>query len=653
MGRANGHLLPEDSAVMDSANGHTVPDDSAEHDNALIVYPAFAYRDAESFGSSSSLDLFPALPFQGPARALLKLLQPVVAAHRLARVAADEAMYFAHLGLDMSRNFADAVVAHVVDGPPRPSWNVAFHLLTRMIRSNVLFPKHTLDRIRRPERLFSGLLPVAGDIKITPFSFTVNKSMLLRAERESSTWWGEGVGEKQYIVPIEINDSAFYEITGEWVECTSSPRYRSRRSWSSWFTGHDEETEEEPIVLYLHGGAYSMLSAKSHRTLTSRIARVTGSRLCVINYRLAPEHPFPAALHDAFATWLWLTEPDHPAVSPSPAHCFQPQNIVVMGDSAGGGLSTSLMLYLKYWLRDADGQPRFGLPGGAVLLSPWVDLTCSQPSWTSNSMSDYLPSGGIDNIFAPMYGNDGPNPVAGYIWGTNADPDRKFRAVQGGESDGDSSGAEDPSEIVEMREGWNVQRRILDQVTHPLVSPLYGDLRGLPPVLIQAGDAEVLRDETIIFARKYSHANRHRRGSFSPGMNRADPAMHGSALGHVRHELYTDQVHVFQAFPFLQCAKVAIENIGRFYKSLYEGATEFAEDEALLTVTGLDDQEGDVLVTFADLDDKPIEGANGMTGADIAKELGDGEVEMVKEAIADLDGGIWAWMPRFGTPLDV
>jgi acetyl esterase/lipase len=315
-----------------------------------------------------------------------------------------------------------------------------------------------------------------------------------------------------------------------------------------------------------------------------------------------------------------------------------------MGDSAGGGLSASLMLYQKDFLRDETGAPRFGLPGGAVLLSPWVDLTCSQPSWVSNAHVDYLPSGGSNDIFEPMYAEDGPNPVAGYLWGQKPDPDRRYRRTEGD--------TEDPYEIVEMGPGWKVERRILDQVSHPLISPLFGNLRGLPPVLIQAGDSEMLRDETLLFAKRYSEANRHRRGSFAPGMDHPDPVIHGSGHGHVRHELFKDQVHVFQAFLFLQAAKIALQNIGRFHRNLYGTTSEFDEDAAVLSVKEMQ-QEGDIMVTVADVDNEDE--------MEMAKEMGDGEMELARETIGKVveenegraEGGIRDWLPSiWGHPVE-
>jgi acetyl esterase/lipase len=115
--------------------------------------------------------------------------------------------------------------------------------------------------------------------------------------------------------------------------------------------------------LYLHGGAYVSGSLKSHRTLASHIAKVSQVRVLLLDYRLAPEHPFPAALDDALAAFVWIQR----------ELGVQPNRIVIAGDSAGGGLSLATVLRL----RDI-GHP---LPRALVALSPWTDLTFSGESF--------------------------------------------------------------------------------------------------------------------------------------------------------------------------------------------------------------------------------------------------------------------------------
>lgn len=180
------------------------------------------------------------------------------------------------------------------------------------------------------------------------------------------------------------------------------------------------------VILFLHGGGYVSGSPRTHRTLTAELANVTQGRVLAPAYRLAPEATYPAALEDAWGVYWWLLDQGVP-----------PSRIVVMGDSAGGGLTIALLLAL----RDA-GLP---LPAGAAGLSPWVDLAMTGATLQANAPTDYI-NENVLRASARMY-LDGRCP----------------------------------------------------QET-PLASPLYADLRGLPPLLIQAGSAEMLLDDALRLA---------------------------------------------------------------------------------------------------------------------------------------------------------
>src|SRR5438445_7081 len=122
-------------------------------------------------------------------------------------------------------------------------------------------------------------------------------------------------------------------------------------------------------ILYLHGGGYTEGSINTHADLVSRISRSSGARAFSLEYRLAPEHPFQAAIDDAMIAYRWLLKQGTPADS-----------IVIAGDSAGGGLTLATLLALK-----DTGDP---LPGAAVLLSPWTDLEGTGDSMTSRAERD-------------------------------------------------------------------------------------------------------------------------------------------------------------------------------------------------------------------------------------------------------------------------
>lgn len=182
------------------------------------------------------------------------------------------------------------------------------------------------------------------------------------------------------------------------------------------------------VLLYLHGGSYNAGSPSTHRALVARLARAIGARGLTLDYRLAPEYLFPAAVEDATEAYRWLL-----------ASGILPEHIVVAGDSAGGGLALALALAL----RDA-GDP---MPAGVACISPWTDLAGTGESVVTRANAD------------PMLSASGIVPEARRYLG-KADP------------------------------------------RTPLASPLYADLRGLPPLLLQVGDAEILLDDSTRLAER-------------------------------------------------------------------------------------------------------------------------------------------------------
>ena len=155
-------------------------------------------------------------------------------------------------------------------------------------------------------------------------------------------------------------------------------------------------------VLYLHGGGYVMGGPQTHRGLTSRLAKAAGASVVTIDYRLAPEHPFPAALDDAEAAYRAL-------LARQPA-----QSIVVAGDSAGGGLSLALALRLKQ-----AGLPQ---PAGIFVISPWTDLLQSSETCTTKADADPIISReGLDGMAsAYLNGADARDPLASPVHGNYA-----------------------------------------------------------------------------------------------------------------------------------------------------------------------------------------------------------------------------------------
>ena len=145
----------------------------------------------------------------------------------------------------------------------------------------------------------------------------------------------------------------------------------------------------DKVILYLHGGAYEYCSANTHRSLAARIMNEAGIRVLLPEYRLAPEHPFPAAIEDTVRIYHWLLNQG-----------YSSENIIFAGDSSGGGLSVATTLLLR-----DQNEP---LPAAVVCLSPWVDLTSSGESYKKNRDSDpYLKYDGVKEA-AKLYAGDEP-----------------------------------------------------------------------------------------------------------------------------------------------------------------------------------------------------------------------------------------------------
>jgi acetyl esterase/lipase len=184
----------------------------------------------------------------------------------------------------------------------------------------------------------------------------------------------------------------------------------------------------DAVVLWFHGGWYVIGSPRTSAGLSSDLARRIGAKVVSVDYRLAPEHPYPAALQDARAAYRGLLDSG-----------ADPRSVAIVGESAGGGLAVALLASLA-----EDGLAQ---PAATVLLSPWTDLTLSGETMTSMV--------GIDPVFT-----------------------REKVSVRAA----DYVGSADPAD--------------------PSISPIFADLRGVSPILIQAGSHEILLDDSIRLARR-------------------------------------------------------------------------------------------------------------------------------------------------------
>lgn len=146
----------------------------------------------------------------------------------------------------------------------------------------------------------------------------------------------------------------------------------------------DPQSGGEGVIFYLHGGAYALGSIRTHIELLARLALATKLKVLAIDYRRAPENPFPAALEDATTTYQWLIH-----------NGYQPARIAVAGDSSGGGLTIASML----WLRDHN----IHLPACGVCISPWLDLTLAGESIKTKALVDPILSSNLLSVYADLY----------------------------------------------------------------------------------------------------------------------------------------------------------------------------------------------------------------------------------------------------------
>jgi len=233
---------------------------------------------------------------------------------------------------------------------------------------------------------------------------------------------------------------------------------------------YDPAADEGRVMLYVHGGGYVQGSLNTHRNMVYEIARAMGGRVLNLDYRLAPEHPFPAAVDDTVQAWRELLDS---GVDPAKASFG--------GDSAGGGLVVAALMQA----RDL-GLP---LPACGCCISPWTDLVGTGQTMVTKAEADpMVQRAGLD-FFADLYAGEAPK-------------------------------------------------------TEPLLSPLYGDLKGLPPLLVQVGTAETLLDDSRRLAARARHA--------------------GVAVDYAEWE---DMPHIWHIFaPLLQKSRDAVQELGAYVR---------------------------------------------------------------------------------------
>ncbi|MFF2090770.1 alpha/beta hydrolase [Paenibacillus sp. NPDC058174] len=192
------------------------------------------------------------------------------------------------------------------------------------------------------------------------------------------------------------------------------------------------ESKDDRVLLYFHGGGFMYGSIESYRIESSEMGRAAQARVLSINYRLAPEHPFPAPIEDALKAYDWLLDQG-----------YKPHNIIIGGVSAGGNLTAALLMKIR--------DTKTPMPAGGVMVSPWIDL--------GQTGETYVTKEGVDPVVTK-------------------------------------------EALVQLAD--NYLNGVSPNV--PYASPIYGDLRGLPPIYVMVGESELMLSEALTFVTQAAMA---------------------------------------------------------------------------------------------------------------------------------------------------
>jgi acetyl esterase/lipase len=415
----------------------------------------------------------------------------------------------------------------------KPTKDLRYELGLRIVRSFISNAgKHPVEAI---QAFTSSYIPVAPWVRVDlitiPNSFSQSAAEHLChqlgpngvEEVGGSKWWQWRKDDQ--------------DLKADWIEMQKD--YHAR--------GSDNGNR---VLLYLHGGAYYFGSADEHRYQIQRHARKLKARALAPRYRLAPQFPFPCGLHDCLAAYLYLlTE-------------YDPKHILISGDSAGGGMTAALLVLLR-----DQGIP---LPAGAMLLSPWVDLTHSFPSILGDGQLDFIPIHGF--VHRPSL--SWPPPPIQSEELVNSDTEKPTSSHKPIRPDWIPPHVLDhhvmPRVELDGKEIYIKEQIQLYapnfQLVNPLVSPVLNpSLGGLPPLLIQVGGGELISDEQVYFAHKAANPT-----AFPPSdeiLDRWDPdrtILNKYPPTNVHLQVWNDVCHVPHTLAWTKPAKYMYRSVAQF-----------------------------------------------------------------------------------------
>ncbi|PVU95630.1 hypothetical protein BB559_002669 [Furculomyces boomerangus] len=391
---------------------------------------------------------------------------------------------------------------YFTEGPTLPNWTLGFQLSLEMVKMAYGTVKSKAIEITEDNYTLEKALEVMTPFRITEADITGKGGQYRRHK------WH--VNRPEMLVS---SDPIFDELTKDDVELA---RKNTPREFIADVIVPDstieKETEggntldkilaleplseNEPILVHYHGGGYARGSPGIYRGALLKIAKETGYRVIAPNYRLTPENPFPSCIHDGYRFFQYLL-----------GQGFKPENIVIMGDSAGGNLVLEIALILK---NANEKQPR-----GIVAFSPWTDLSGTRPAKIENAKYDFIASTGRESVLsaARLY----------------------------------------------MAPGKKVDEEMLELLKHPFASPLYGNFDDCAPIYMQSGEAEILINDNDNFAKHIGAKSVVIEGMEHPGFNTDDKNL---------YERYVGMVHVFFLFEEANESHAAIKGVGNFVRRL-------------------------------------------------------------------------------------
>ncbi|KAF9031230.1 alpha/beta-hydrolase [Hymenopellis radicata] len=391
-------------------------------------------------------------------------------------------------------------------------------------------------------------------------------------------------------------------VKGEWITARkdwqeAKRRYKMQKQGDSPApkvtepAHYEEDMDDMRCILYLHGGGYFFGSVDQERYSIQRHARKINGRVFAMNYRLAPQYPFPCALQDVLASYLYLIRPP-PEAKHRPV---KPSHLIISGDSAGGGISLALLQVI----RDLE----LPMPAGGVLISPWCDLTHSFPSVHTNTDTDVIPKYGLSlqkpsilwpppsqemtrrvhatlrsRIRKTLKMDDPTATIASQCHALNAPGSiQSTMPIDVGATASlpavDSADRQTISLTTEAGETLKITEQLHmytqnSLLIHPLVSPGLSYLGGLPPLFIIASDKEVLRDEIIYSAHKAAYPERFplkdEIRNIYPPLKDIESRFKGTS---VHLQVYDDTAHVIPVlFSFTTPGKYCFRAMASFIK---------------------------------------------------------------------------------------